>query len=573
MAARAFTTQPLANTYLGCHGEGNTGPNYITELDVNASVFINCWSESGSPPSSFKGAVTIISGKIGGNPKYITEDSSAFILEHGVATRAPLVYQNLNSKAAKAIGVSLGDMSETLQGPGPNMIAFEWATLGSAGPDDFTWLRYLDEPYNRPTDRGHGWWALEHNNSFYRHMIRFPTMRAFARLPAPWFVNGIYLGRDDIGPPKVSFTAAPTLPNTQDNLDPLTYEKGDVVWNSEPSSGGPIGQVCIVSGTQSLSLGYQTVGPVNFGDTTVTINKVNGLMPGQYITIGDEADVYKIVKVTEPPLSANPTIDITPGALVGVPVGAAIIFTIPTIAPVNVGDTQVRLDNVEGLVLGQYIKIGDGPDTYKIVKVTLGTIDITPGALPVSGIGPGAAIEIAALPTGVQTAKPVSKGDTTVMLTGADSLMPGQNVTIGGGADVYTIVTVTLPTIDIEAINPPPGALAPVSIGKAIAFSPATFSTFGEVVNIGKSMSYAVNKQLELTDRYVTVTATGTIMTLPKSPVDGQTHSIKSLVGVTTTVDTVGGVLNIDGQNSVTLASGDNGTFRYSAVTGEWEIR
>jgi hypothetical protein len=72
-------------------------------------------------------------------------------------------------------------MSETLHGPGPDMIAFEWATLGAAGPDDFTWPRYLDEPCNKPTDRGHGWWALEHNKSLYRHMIRFPTAGAFAR--------------------------------------------------------------------------------------------------------------------------------------------------------------------------------------------------------------------------------------------------------------------------------------------------------------------------------------------------------------------------------------------------------
>jgi hypothetical protein len=114
-----FYEATFGNTYLACHAEGNTNqvpgnPNreknardYITEADANASVFINCWSEGGDLPNQFHGAVTIISGKIGGNPQYMTPDSSAFILEHGVATRAPLVYQNLNSKAAKAIGVSL----------------------------------------------------------------------------------------------------------------------------------------------------------------------------------------------------------------------------------------------------------------------------------------------------------------------------------------------------------------------------------------------------------------------------------------------------------------------------------
>jgi hypothetical protein len=198
-----FYDATFGNTYIGCHAEANTGPNYRTEQLSNASVFINCWSESGSPPSQFKGQVTIISGKIGGNPQYMTADSSAFILEHGVATRAPLVYKNL--AGAKCIGCSLGDMSQTVQGPGSEMIAFQWATITSSDAqeiDDFTSLRYLDAPYVPLGARGHGWWALEHNNSFYRHMIRFPTTRALARLPAPWFVNGIYLGRDDMGPPR-----------------------------------------------------------------------------------------------------------------------------------------------------------------------------------------------------------------------------------------------------------------------------------------------------------------------------------------------------------------------------------
>jgi hypothetical protein len=156
-------------------------------------------------------------------------------------------------------------------------------------------------------------------------MIRFPTTRAFARLPAPWFVNGIYLGRDDIGPPKVSFTAAPNLPSTQDSGEPLTYEKGDVVWKSDPSPGGPIGQVCIASGTLTSTpfVGVQTADPVNLGDTTVKLNKVDGLASRQYITIGGGTDVYTIVKVTP----SNSTIDIAPGALANVLIGKAIAFS------------------------------------------------------------------------------------------------------------------------------------------------------------------------------------------------------------------------------------------------------
>ena len=195
------------------------------------------------------------------------------------------------------------------------------------------------------------------------------------------------------------------------------------------------------------------------------------------------------------------------------------------------------LNNVEGLVPGQYITIGDGADTYKIVKVTLATIDITPGAL--IGVSVGAAIAIAGdTSIGAETSKTVNEGDKTVTLNKVNGLVPGQDVTIGGGTAVYTIVKVALPTIDIASINSLPGAHAVVPVGKAIAFSPATFSMFGDVVNIGNSTAYAVGKLLTLADRYVTVTATESIMTLPKSPVDGQTHDIKSGTGVTTTVET-----------------------------------
>ena len=107
-------------------------------------------------------------------------------------------------------------------------------------------------------------------------------------------------------------------------------------------------------------------------------------------------------------------------------------------------------------------------------------------------------------PVDAQTSKTVNKGDTTVTLNKVDGLMPGQDVTIGEGADVYRIVKVTLPEIDIT----PGWKHDVVDVGKAIAFSPARFSTFGEVVNIGNSTSYAVDTLLKLEDRYVTVTAT-----------------------------------------------------------------
>jgi hypothetical protein len=149
----------------------------------------------------------------------------------------------------------------------------------------------------------------------------------------------------------------------------------------------------------------------------------------------------------------------------------------------------------------------------------------------------------------------------------------GQEITIGErAADVYTIIKISPPAIDIESNDDLPGAQDAVPVEKAIAFSPAGFSTFGEVVNIGNSTAHADDTLLKLADRYVTVTATVS-MTLPKSPVDGQTPEIKSRPRVTMMVETEDPdppmpKLKIDGEESVTLAPGDNRTFRYSAVIG-----
>ena len=496
-----FYDATFGNTYLGCHTEENTNqvpgnPNreknardYITEADANASVFITCWSEGGDLPNQFHGAVTIISGKIGENPKYMTDDSSAFILEHGVATRAPLVYKNLNRKAVRAIGVSLGDMGTTVQGPGTEMIAFHWATLTSADDQnivDSTWLHYLDAP----GVRGRQWWALSNNDRTYRPVIRFPTIQTNARQAAPWFVNGIVLGRDDNSlpedPPKVSFTEAPAPPDLQYNGTPLTYERGDVVWNSAPSPSGPIGQVCITSGTQSTLNGGATTGSITNGTTELTVSASTGLAIGQHITISGVFGVKKIVGLA----GLTVTIDAAADATV-----ANAVVAIVTTGSITNGTTELTVSASTGLAIGQYITIAGVSGVKKIVGLA------------------------------------------------------GLTVTIDTAADATV-------------------ADAPV------AFSPATFSTFGEVDS--PSASYDDNKLLTLKDRYVTVTKDGKIMTLPASPRDGQTHSIKSKAGVTTTVDTEGGALTIDGQPSVPLAPGNNGTFRYSAAIGakgEWELR
>jgi hypothetical protein len=111
--------------------------------------------------------------------------------------------------------------------------------------------------------------------------------------------------------------------------------------------------------------------------------------------------------------------------------------------------------------------------------------------------------------------------------------------------------------------------------GDAVQFSRTNFSAFGPVENFGISQSYSGAHNLLPSERYITVTATATI-TLPNSPVDGQTYSIKSRVNVaapvTTMVNALGGFL-IDGTATGTVAPGNCRTFRYSASEGQWEVR
>jgi hypothetical protein len=470
-----FWDESSGNTYVTCLGQGNLGEigdaaqpgrgfridrrnhDYKSGSDTsdgNATVFLSCYTEAAhNELGNNSGA---FGGLMGQGGDFAPESRAFYISPGGVASCAPLAYEyRLGTQGTR---IEIGDPLN------PDRAI----TIARKEKTEPSWLTYS------PSTDWWEWW----NQGVYRVVFRLPTVANAVRSPAPWFPNGIFLGRDDI-PPMIRFTAAPTTdepPKLQFSGQPQTYERGDVLWNSKTSAGGPMGQVCIDSGTQSLPLGIHTANAVNVTDTTVKLDRVDAFTPGQYITIGAGAHAYMIMEVK--PIDS--TIDITPGAFISVGVGAAIAFTVPTAAPVNVGDIQVRLDNVEGLVPGQYIEIGDGTEAYKIGKITLATMHITPGA--VTGVAIGAAIAIAGgTPIGVQTSKTVNKGDTAVSLNKVNGLMAGQNVTIGGEEHVYTVVNITLPTIDIVPINDPPGAHAFVPVGKAISFSPARFATFGSV--------------------------------------------------------------------------------------------
>jgi hypothetical protein len=488
-----FYDEGISNLYLMCLGEANfgeTGKAFGGDYKAagnNISSFIGCYTEANVNLNQLTGNETIIGGGLSAAQAIPVNSATFAIGPNGVMGNGPLKFANTS-------------------GPDATLIEFGHVPVLAGGVDGVV-LNFstpdLDAAYNiLRWDSLTGWWGIHNASPNGRVSIRFPTIRTAPRRVAPLFQNGIFFGSasnlNDPGTSKapVNYTAASATPPDG------TWEKGDVVWNTEATPGGNIGWVCTTAGTNGKAPDGLTTGSIAGGAKTLTVS--------------DEA-------VTE-------------------------------------------------LLLWQYIRIEKVPGTYQIGKLTLPTIVIATKARKSAPSGAAIAGDMV---VGVMTARPVSVDDTIVTLNKLDELVPGQNITIKNSEnelDTYQIVKTTPPTIDID-VPVSAGALP----GAAIIFSPARFSTFGEVANVGNSSAYKVDTLLKFEDRYVTITANASI-TLPKSPVDGQTHEIKSRAEAITTVKTDEPEppllkLKIDGQESVTIAPGNNSTFRYSAAIGEWEIR
>ena len=217
------------NTYISCHAEGNgplalgpkyppadraTGSEYHTE--GGTSTLIGCYAEGGKPgegnQGGFYGMDNIVGGTIGRN--YLSEGSTAFVLETGVASRAPFKYVNNRTYVPKGIIVTLGGNSDIGAAPGQSLamdaLSLQAIAFNADGthhghgylpggadnevPDDTIVLRYTyAAPPAVPTD-AQNWWVFENNDSYYRQILRLPTSQANARYLAPWFTNGFFIG-------------------------------------------------------------------------------------------------------------------------------------------------------------------------------------------------------------------------------------------------------------------------------------------------------------------------------------------------------------------------------------------
>lgn len=290
------------NTYVACYCQGNLGEPrgysedsqnhdfYVAHDYVNQSVFLGCYSEASIDH------IYAPAGAIGGllSQGTFAKDSNGFALTSGgVATIGPLITEYKHDPDGPR--VEIGDCSE-------NKRALSFIARKSGLPVDFLYLFYqhtLREPF-------HDWWEWQSSGA-YRPIMRFPTAQSEIRHPAPWMPNGLFIGRDDIANNPIHMTAAPSPPTKQyDGVSAQEYEVGDIIWNSEPSPGEPIGQVCINRGTPETSNSptFSPFGEVtNVGRSTSYASNTQLTVKDRYVTV-IETEAISVTKTLT--LSASP---------------------------------------------------------------------------------------------------------------------------------------------------------------------------------------------------------------------------------------------------------------------------
>ncbi len=289
------------NTYVACYCQGNLGEPggysedsknhdfHVARDYKNQSVFIGCYSEASIDH------IYAPAGAIGGllSQGTFAKDSNGFSLTSGgVATIGPLVAEYKYDLDGPR--VEIGDCTE-------NKRALSFIARKSGLPVDFLWFHYrptLREPF-------HDWWEWQ-SNGVYRPVMRFPTVQSESRHPAPWMPNGVFIGRDDISKNPIHMTAAPSPPAKQyDGVSAQKYEVGDIIWNSDPSAGDSIGQVCTASGileTEDSPI-FSSFGEVtNVGKSTSYNSDIVLTVKDRYVTV-IETGVVPITKNVTLPIS------------------------------------------------------------------------------------------------------------------------------------------------------------------------------------------------------------------------------------------------------------------------------
>jgi Pectate lyase superfamily protein len=232
------------NTYIGIIGNANWGYNPLdgyalcnyntsdSPQGINASVFINCYSEGNFTLENNGNRVRWPATAIGGALSYpqqnlcITNDP----------VHAPFTLQ------------PTGQISNRIKTYSINSSFLEFGTvtneghmLGLTDPSGWSGLKF--EPDT-------GWWTFENVNSKW---MQWPTTVTLHRHRVPLFPSGFFFGSAVAGN---NASKSLVRHDIGDGLPQLeTWEKGDIVWNRIPAIGEPIGWVCLEAGTNGTMIG------------------------------------------------------------------------------------------------------------------------------------------------------------------------------------------------------------------------------------------------------------------------------------------------------------------------------
>ncbi|MEU1183790.1 hypothetical protein ABZ464_40425 [Streptomyces sp. NPDC005820] len=265
------------NVFVACHGEGNTTYNFHFENDSNSSLH-GCYSE-GETRASLTSLNSVFGGSINSGPH--------FDILSGVMRGRPLMYENRRGEAhlvtqigedykLNQLDMIFGEMAVYTKAPNPkndvHKDSLRWRFKGFSNP----WINLES-------------WATK------LEVLRLPTIDLNLRRSAPYFPNGIYLGKPppvEQPPNQMVFQAGPSPEQAAPSPSsyPQSYEVGDTIWKSNPTAGDGIwAQRCVAAGTLHAANAPATKpkGHVSEAGTFVVSSPWNlsYLAVGQYISV------------------------------------------------------------------------------------------------------------------------------------------------------------------------------------------------------------------------------------------------------------------------------------------------
>lgn len=267
----------LGNTYVAPHAEANAGGAYRAVTASARNVFIGAYAESGQPPSKINGGALFLGGLHApavdyslGPQMVVASDST------GVVSTPWRFDQNAPDGGADPIsfwtnGIGQADKFVAWTGInhvdpvhyGTNSVAFRRTSDGV----------HLQGPDGGPTehDTDMGWWG-------FRTYVDLPGFQNYPMLLSDsftttglgwvWFPNGFYIGND-------TYTARRRVSVGGGAPTTGAHRVGDLVLNTVPARGKPLGWICTVAGTPGS---WEVVAPI--GPDAGVRSTFGAILPG-----------------------------------------------------------------------------------------------------------------------------------------------------------------------------------------------------------------------------------------------------------------------------------------------------